>query len=76
MVSGPDHRPYCKLAPSIVLRSPSENRAPPMKAILQIMLLAHAAALFLNACSPGPPPTKDSVPMYERRYNMLHPTQP
>ena len=48
----------------------------PMQVILQLMPLAGAVALFLSACSPGPPPTKDSVPLYERRYDMLHPTQP
>jgi hypothetical protein len=48
----------------------------PMQVILQTMFLAAAGALFLSACSPGPTPTKDSVPLYEREYDMLHPTQP
>jgi hypothetical protein len=48
----------------------------PLQVIIQTMLLAAAVDLFLTACSPGPPPTKDSIPLYERRYDMLHPTQP
>ena len=48
----------------------------PTQVALQTMLLAAAVAVFLTACSPGPPPSEDSIPLYQRRYDMLHPTQP